>query len=661
MKVWKRGENNSILDCNIQELLDFITSTNEIELDTETTGLDPHSCDILCAQFGNKDNQFLVEWTEEFIPIAKAILESNKLFILQNSKFDLQFFYKYNIIVNKVYDTFLAECILTCGKGFGGRDLATIASKYLGVTLSKEIRKDISKLGLTPEVISYGLDDVKYLSLIKAEQEKLIDKYDLQETLRLDNTFVKPLAYIEYCGIGFDKDKWLKVNEENEETHTELLNKMNQLIIDLNLTKFYNYADLFSTNSITKNGIQYSTTINWTSPKQVVELFKEIGIDVSLEEDGEIKESVGKQILQQNEDKHELVKLFSKFSKINKLITSFGKDYLKFVNPTTGRIHTTYKQILNTGRMSSGNKSEVKANLQQLPADPRYRKCFVPINGNKMIAADYSGMESVVFANKTMDKGLLKFYDEGLGDMHSYIASMCFKDQLEGVELNDIKKLRPDLRQNAKAAGFAIQFGGNGSTISDNLGVPISEGEATYEAYMKAFTGVKSYFSKVFNETLEQGYITFNDLTKRKSFFDFFDRYKQLEEEMGNINWAEYRVEKSKNSNLYLNYYKPTVRDYFKLKGMMERRSYNYPVQGSSADITKVALIYLWNYIVNNNLFGVVKIANVVHDEIIVECPKEIAETVAKEVKGAMVKAGALFFKRVPLDASCDIGDHWIH
>lgn len=583
MKVWKRGnKEGEIIETSIDEVLKFIIDNNEIECDTETTGLDPHINDIICIQFGNEHNQYLIEWSKEIPELLKPFLEdSSKLYIFHNAKFDLQFLFKYNIIVHNVYDTFLAECVLTCGT-LSRRGLQSIAFKYLNIDISKTVREEFvnrSNIVLSDNLhlINYGLDDVRYLTKIKKAQEEYINFYNLQKAVSLDNRFVVVLAHIEYNGMAFDKEQWLKVAEDNENTGSELLKEMDSMVIEMGLTKFYDYADLFSSNSINKGGVNYSTTIKWTSSKQVASLFKEIGIDVSVEEGGEIKESVGNSLLQKIENDYPLVKLYSKYVKNQKLISSFGKKYLNFINPVTNRIHTSYKQILNTGRMSSGNQRDNKPNLQQLPADPRFRKCFVPEKNNVLIAADYSGMESVVFANKTEDKGLLEFYDNGYGDMHSFIAKKCFPDQLENVKLEDVKTVRKDLRQDAKAAGFAIQFGGNGSTISDNLGIPLEEGEATYEAYMEGFPGVKNYFKKVFNETLVNGYITFNDITNRKSFFDFIDYYKELSVKIENIDWSEYRREKSANSIKYNNHFKPIVKDYFKYKGIIERRSYNYP------------------------------------------------------------------------------------
>ena len=450
MRVFKRNQiNQSVETTSLEEVMDFIKKTVEIECDTETWGFDPHSKDILCIQFGNKNNQYLIEWDDVLVEHIKPIMEdSNKLFLFQNAKFDLQFLYKKGIIVSKIYDTYLAEIIITNGATFSGRGLDDLVLKYAKKAMSKEVRDTIVRVGLTEAVIDYGLDDVKYLSIIKEQQMVKIKEYNLENTLKLDNEFVKVLAYTEFCGIGFDKEKWLEKCDNEEKEWLKKEKELSELVIaDDRLKKYVQYGSLFDPPGT------LVCTVNWRSPQQVQEVFKKIGIDVTIEGDGEVKDSVGKIVLQKNKE-IPLVKTYSEYITINKRITSFGKDYLKNVNDNTNRIHTVYQQILNTGRMSSGNKKQNKPNLQQVPSDHVHRDCFIAAPGTKLICADYTGQEAVIFANKCMDKNLLAFYDKNLGDMHSYVAALCFPSELSGMTLDEIKKKRPDLRQKAKAAGL---------------------------------------------------------------------------------------------------------------------------------------------------------------------------------------------------------------
>lgn len=178
---------------------------------------------------------------------------------------------------------------------------------------------------------------------------------------------------------------------------------------------------------------------------------------------------------------------------------------------------------------------------------------------------------------------------------------------------------------------------------------------------MNAFPGVKEYFAQISKKVLEDGYVTFNEVTKRKNFIDFHEEFKRVERKVHVMDWKAYREHKQNQTIEFKTDYEPTVKKYFKWKGMIERRSYNFPVQGSGADMTKYASLMIFNYIMKKGYFNIVKIVNVVHDEILVESPEHLTEEMSVVVKDCMVKAGAKFFQRVPLDASCDVGKYWIH
>ena len=658
MRVFKRNQEDlTVQKTNLDEVINFLYDTDEVECDTETWGFDPHSANILSIQFGNTNNQYLIEWDDLLVEILSPFFKNdNKTFIFQNAKFDLQFLYKKNITVTNVYDTLLAEIILTNGLQYSGRGLDSLVYKYAEKYMSKEIRDSIIRVGLTDAVIDYGLDDVKYLSIIKQKQLEKAKELNLERAIELDNHFVKILAYTEYCGIGFDKELWLKKCKDDEQKWLDKEKELADLIIkDERLHKYRSFGTLFDPpGTIVCN-------INLRSPSQVLELFNSIGIDAKIEENGEEKGSVGKQVLQKNKD-NPIVKCYSEYITLNKRVTSFGKNYINFINNSTGRIHTTYQQILNTGRMSSGNAKQNKPNLQQLPNDAEHRNCFIVEQGNKMICADYSGQEAVIFANKCLDKNLLAFYDEKLGDMHSYVAALCFPSELKDMSLEDIKKKRPDLRQKAKAAGFAIQFGGVGYTISNNLGISEEEGNDVYKGYTEAFPEMFDYFKKVSNEAKTKGYVVFNNVIKRKFFFDFMDEYRSLESYIQQDGfWTTYRNEKELDSPLFNNVLKPKVKKYFRYKGIIERTSYNYPVQGSAADCTKYAAYLFWKWLLHNDFFNIIKFVNIVHDEILIECPDNLAEICSNKLKECMEKAGDYFCKRVPLTAEPQISDRWVH
>lgn len=653
-------ESNDIVQCSVEDSLRYLNNLNVIGVDTETTGFDPYINKILSLQLGNKEHQFVIDATTIDIQAYKKLLENrDKLFIFQNAKFDLRFLYHHRIVVNNIYDTYLAEAVLYTGIKSARKGLDFLANKYCNVTLDKTIRGKIHKEGLSDRVIIYAAEDVEYLEDIMNSQNKELDAKDLQIALRLDNLFVKVLAYIEYSGIYLDRDKWKAKMVKDKERFLEAKKSLDKWILDSNLYKYIeSQLDLFST--------ERSCTINWASQKQVIPLFKELGINTETLDSvtGKIKNSVDASILVPQKDKSPILPIYLEYKRAEKVISTYGDSFLKQINFKTNRIHSSFTQIMDTGRLSCGGKNkgtgEEYINLQNIPSDSETRSCFTAMPGNKLINADYSGQEQIVFANWSMDKDLLDFYDRDLGDMHSFIASKIFRE-LNELSLDEIKTKHKSKRQIAKAAGFAINYGGNGSTIATNLGLPEHEGDSIYKAYFDAFPGINSYFDKCKKQVIKDGFVLFNNITRRKSYVDFYEEYKTQENSINSEFWEQYRSHKERNTKEFYNYYKPKIREYFKMKGTMERKSLNYPIQGSSAEITKLACVKIFDYLQNNNLLFNVLFSNVVHDEVMLECSEELATEIAKVTGKCMEEAGAVWCKRVPLKADPCIVDYWSH
>lgn len=270
-----------------------------------------------------------------------------------------------------------------------------------------------------------------------------------------------------------------------------------------------------------------------------------------------------------------------------------------------------------------------------MPSDPEYRKCFTAPKNHKIVNADYSGQENICLANVSLDPNILEFYDKGLDDMHSYNASKVFPE-ISHLSLKKIKNEHSDKRQIAKSVSFALAYGGNGYTISNNLGVSPERGEEIYNAYFEAFPKLKKFFDKTINESMSRGFIIIDPITNRKFYFKEFDK---------------------------LNFYKKNKQfsKYYSLKGKYERACLNYIIQGAAGSITKLAAIYFYNWIKDNNLWNKVAITNLVHDEINVECKENISKKVAKALEKCMIKGGKLWCTRVPLNAEAAITDYWTH
>ena len=650
--------------ATVEESLNYLKTLDVIGFDTETRGMDPFTKDLLSMQLGDEERQYVVDCLTVSPVLYKELLES-KVLIMHNAKFDLRFLLYYGIVSTKIFDTFLVERILTTGLDTVRRSLDAVVYRYCKIELDKTIRGNIHREGLSTRVIKYAADDVKYLHQVKRKQEVALEANFLGRTASLDNEFVVCLAYIEFCGMYMNPIDWRSKCDDDLKDLLAVQETLDNFILDNSATysKFIdNQLSLFST------GIKCK--LNWASSKQVIPFMQSLGVDTLTKdkETGLMKDSIDKKVLGPQKKKHPIISTYIEYTESQKEVSTYGENWFNYINSATGRVHTNYNQIMNTGRLSSGQKGMPKKgiaqmpNMQNIPSDNRTRGCFQAEKGNMLVVSDYAGQEQIVLANKSLDKDLLEFYAKGLGDMHSFIASKIFPE-LGDLTLDEIKDNHKGKRQIAKGAGFAINYGGTGMTIAQNLNISMSEGEEVYKAYFKAFPGLANYFKVEKKRALELGYIQFNNISGRKCFIPFFDEFKKLHGEIYETDgfWDSYKIEKTKNSHIFLNHYKPKVREYFMKKGDIERMSLNYPVQGSSADITKLAGIYFFRYLVEKDLVFKVKLPNVVHDEWLVECPEEMAQDMADVLQDCMERAGEVFCKTVKLKAEPMITKTWKH
>ncbi len=635
----------------VQDSLEYLNKLEWIGLDTETSGFDPYTTKLYTLQLGDNDVQYVIDLTTIDINEYKELLETKGL-IGHNLKFDLRFLYHYRVIPTKVYDTFLGEKTSRLGIESHRCSLAACVLRHCGIILSKEERLNITGR-LTEGFVKYSAYDVKYLHELKDKQEFLQLADGTSVSIELDNKFVLVLAYIEYSGMRLDVEQWTAKINKVQTIADEAEAQLNQFILDNKMEKFIDsQLDLFSSST--------KVNVNWNSPSQVVEFFQALGVNTKVVEKGKTKDTIEANHLVKYSSKYPIIELYLKFKGAQKDIGTYGQNWIDQINPVSGRIHTQFKQLMNTGRLSSGGKSgDVKNfNFQNIPSDQETRSCFVASEGNTLVGCDYTGQEQIVLVNKCLDKNLLEFYDNDLGDMHSFIASKMYPE-LDGMDLNDIKKKHKDKRQSAKVAGFAINYGGSGIGIADQLGLSVDQGQYIYDAYFRAFPGLKAYFDETKKFGVENGYVLISPVTGKKSYVDYYDEFVQIKNEMTKDFWDRYK--QLKNSDT------PTAREmkekvskFFRKRGDIERMSLNYGIQGESAEITKLACVYFWTkYLVPNNLLFKVLIVNIIHDEILIETPEKIAQQAAAQLEKAMVDAGAKFCKRVPLKADPCIAPYW--
>jgi len=261
---------------------------------------------------------------------------------------------------------------------------------------------------------------VLYPLQIRELQIKELKNKRVLNCMSLEMKFLEALGDIEYKGMHFNKDKWLKTYDINKAKSIKLKQQLDDYII-------HNYAH---TNFIDRQLDLFSSelkcNVSWTSSKQVIKFFRHLGI-CPMEKSkttGKMAYTVNASVLKSSlntinkeiDDKIKaLLLLYLEFKETEQSCTTFGKDFFKHINPITGRLHSSYNQILNTGRISSRNP-----NLQNIPSDDSFRYCFDSPESWKIVNADYSGQEQIILANKSQDKDLIAFYEQNLGDMHKH-------------------------------------------------------------------------------------------------------------------------------------------------------------------------------------------------------------------------------------------------
>lgn len=675
-------DNDTYTIISVEESLRLLEPLRVVGLDTETEGFSPFLKKLLMLQLGNRDFQVVIDCTTIDVKLYKDYLESDRLFIGWNLKFDVKFLFYHGIIPRNLYDGFLAEKMRWLGwpSGMHSLSLKSAGENYLGVELDKTVRGQIIwKKELTDEIVEYAANDVKYLEDIMIKQTEILYERGQKLALEIENKAILPTAYFEFCGVKLSDELWTAKMKKDEEELRKAQDELDKFIVDLynegvdGINKFIEMAqpDLFG---FTVAGPKCK--VNWNSSKQVIPLLEFFNFDLMTRDKvkGGMKKSVDATVIEGQKDKHPIAKVYLRFKAAQKVTSTYGQNFRDLVNPKTGRIHTSFNQIgTDTHRYSSGGGDDKEVipgrkvplvNLQNLPADAETRACFVAEKGNKWISADYSGEESVILANIAKDKAMIDLFLHGCGDLHSLVAKMVYPDELKDIPVEQVKKLRPDLRKKAKAPEFTFAYGGDANTLIGRDHIPEEEARAIEANYKKGFPGVAAYQSYQRKIVMQLGYInTCPEVGFRAHIYDFED-LDRIQKQFNPEFWAKYRNLKATNPSDPL---VEEVRHYFKRKSASERQSINYPIQSRGSAIFKIAAVNLFKWVVDNGLFGVVKFCIPAHDEFNIEAPEEIAEEVASKLHECMVKAGRFICRTVPLEAEVSrlkdgtLPTYWIH
>ncbi len=422
-------DNDKYKIIGVDESLSLLSPLKIVGVDTETSGLNCHRDKLLSLQLGCFDFQVVIDCSTIDVQLYKDYLESDRLFLFWNARFDLKWLYRYGIVPYRVYDGFLAEKVMWLGypivltpevwekikcdrydffpadeKKKGSKpkymlqmNLKKAGQMYLGIELDKSIRGQIIYKGLVGEVIEYAALDVKYLEKIKDAQEKLLIKGGYMTAMDYICRFILSLAYMEYCGIKVDIDKWSAKIAKDQKNLNEAQKKLDDWLIKNMPDSKYITVDLQG-DLFTGFDTSPKVTINWKSSKQVIPIFKHFGVNVETQDKKtkEDKDSIDAKVLKPQKDKCSLIPIYIEFKEIAKQCESFGENILKQIDKESGRLYTNYNPLgTDTCRISSGGKDKANGieyvNMLNLPAEAETRACFIAEEGNKWISIDYSG------------------------------------------------------------------------------------------------------------------------------------------------------------------------------------------------------------------------------------------------------------------------------
>lgn len=649
--------------ATLKECIDYVRQLDEVSVDIETTkkfggavssqeGLDPYTTEIVMFQVGDLNTQFVID--TRFVDIQELVeLLPSKLVIGQNLKFEYKhILHNYGVRLERLYDTMIAESLLYIGHGLNV-GLKHLNQRYLNIKVDKSVRMGfltIKKRQYYDKEISYGAEDILYPILIKELQLDAAKIKDLKKCLDLEFNFIPVLGDMEYKGLGFDSKQWMELYHKNKIVFKDYEKRLDKWVVDRHLTPFINSQyDMFEPDK------EIECTINWGSSTQVVELFKLLKI-CPIEKSkstGKMAYTVEAKVVKNSfnginkkasDSNKELISIYLKYKELEQSCTTFGELFLKNVNPITKRLHSNYKQIINTGRVSSSGP-----NLQNIPGSKEYRKCFNCGDTQVIINADYSGQESVVLANQSMDQNMIDFYLKGSGDLHTHVAQSMFRIINNDPDLVIPPKELPDGSDNpeftsdhnaqrsaAKAINFKLAYGGSAFTLKDDFKVDEDTAQEFIDTYFDAFPGLRSFFAESKKIALKDGYIHIDKVVNRKFFFKDIDKLPIYKEEK---DW----------------------KNFFSLKGKYERASVNYRIQGTAGSITKLAGTLFRRWILDNKLENYVFITNIIHDEINVESTIFHSKLAAKALEKCMEDAGKPWCTVVPLSAGAVISTYWTH
>lgn len=604
----------------IEDVVRYCSQQTVLGCDTETQGLDFTSDKMIMLQIGDHVHQFVIDTRYVDITPLKPILESKNIIkIFHNAKFDYKFIKQWaGITLENVYDTMLAEMVLTCGRKGISYSLAALMSEYLGIKMEKSVRNEfigMTTANFTHSQIKYGALDVKNLTDIRQMQVKQLQKEGLEVILELENQATLAFGDIEFNGLNLNKKDWMSLADAAKEESESLESKLNTFILD-NENLFSSMINRNVQANLFDPTPDVEVNVKWTSSKQVLEVFNLFGMEL---------ENVDAKNLYTISNDYDIIKPYVRYKEQTKLHTSYGDKFFKQLKGD-GKVHTNFKQILNTGRVASSGP-----NMQQIPANNDYRNCFTPEPGHVFVSGDYSSQELCVIAFGSKDPIWLEALEKG-EDLHSVCADLVYGDIWKNAAEPDCAYMErkakcncPEhkkLRNGVKSINFGLAYGMSKYKLADTLLISEDDAEILMNKYFNAFPSIKGFLDMLGNYGTSHGHIKTFAPYRRIRYFDQWDPMMD-----------------KKNA------------------GEIERASKNTPIQGCSADMTKRAMVLVREAIANEGWNA--KMVMTVHDQIDTTCPEDESNKWCIRLTELMEQAALEIITNGLLKAEVEITPVW--
>lgn len=581
----------------MRELNEKLCSQKSVCFDTETTDVDPILSELVGLSFAFKEGEAF------YVPITANREEAQKQVDIFRPFFENENIekvgqnLKYDILSLRNYN------IEVKGKLFD-----TMIAHYL---LNPELRHGMDYMAET--YLKYKTIHIEELIGKRGKNQKsmrdvpleIISDYaaeDADITLKLKHILEKEIETNNLSDLFYNIElPLIYVLADMEWTGVRLdLDALAELS-----KEFTNELDQVEKEIIDMAGIDF----NVNSPKQVGEiLFDRMRIVEKPKKTKTGQYSTSEEELQKLRNNHPIIEKILEQRGLKKLLSTYIDAFPLLVNPKSGKIHTSFNQtVAATGRLSSTNP-----NLQNIPIrDERgkeMRKVFIPDDGCTFVSADYSQIELRIMAHLSQDKNMLEAFAQGQ-DIHAATAAKIYKIPIEEV--------KSDMRNKAKTANFGIIYGISVFGLSERLNVPRGEAKDLIDGYFETFPQVKTYMDESIALAREKGYV--ETVLGRKRF-------------LSDIN--------SRNAIV---------------RGYAERNAINAPIQGSAADIIKIAMVRIFDRINSKKLKS--KMILQVHDELNFNVPVNELDKLTKIVTEEMENAYKL---RVPLKTDVGVGENWL-